>query len=118
MSKEEAGLTFRSSGFFPFFSNSRIPRKNVLHLLTQKVPVPLGRNTAVQILEDLAHWSCHIPNGADIIEAINIQERNKLSFWDAMIICSAKAYGCGVIWSEDLTHGQVYEGIKVLNPFI
>jgi predicted nucleic acid-binding protein len=53
-----------------------------------------------------------------VIEAIHIQQRNKISFWDAMIICSAKELGCKIIWTEDLNPNQLYEGIKVVNPFI
>lgn len=87
-------------------------------VVTQKVPVPLTKDNAAQILEDLSRWSYHIPDSADIIEAIRIQERNKVFFWDGMIINSAKACGCGVIWSEDLSHGQDYEGVKVINPFV
>ncbi|MEW6624204.1 MAG: PIN domain-containing protein [Bacillota bacterium] len=87
-------------------------------IVTQKVPVPLNKEKVIQILEDFSQWSYHIPDAVDVIEAINIQERNKISFWDAMIINSAKASGCGIIWSEDLSHDQSYEGVKVLNPFI
>lgn len=87
-------------------------------VVTQKVPVPLNKDKTMQIIKDLSLWPYHVPDGADVIEAINIQERNKISFWDAMIVNSAKACGCGVIWSEDLTHGQIYEGVKVLNPLI
>ncbi|MDN5362924.1 MAG: hypothetical protein PWP70_1971, partial [Moorella sp. (in: firmicutes)] len=53
----------------------------------------------------------------DVLEAIEIQQRNELSFWDSLIICSAKKLGCDVIWTEDLNTGQRYEGIVVLNPF-
>ena len=37
-------------------------------------------------------------------------------FWDAMIIISAERTGARVLWSEDLSHGQSYDGVTVENP--
>ena len=34
-----------------------------------------------------------------------------------MIIQAAKRSSCGVIYSEDLSDGQVVEGVLVKNPF-
>jgi len=72
---------------------------------------------AAQIISDLSQWKLHIPIVSDVLEAIDIHQRNKLSFWDALIICSAKKLGCAILWTEDLNTGQCYEGVKVLNPF-
>jgi predicted nucleic acid-binding protein len=58
-----------------------------------------------------------LPDVKDVLEAIEIQQQYKLSFWDSLIICSAKKSGCDVIWTEDLNNGQRYEGVVVLNPF-
>jgi predicted nucleic acid-binding protein len=38
------------------------------------------------------------------------------SFWNAMILRSAKELGCGIVHSEDLSPGQEYEGVLVRNP--
>ena len=40
------------------------------------------------------------------------------SFWDAMILRSAKELGCQTLHSEDLNPGQAYEGVQVRNPFL
>ncbi len=85
--------------------------------VTQKVPEPISYEKATQIIEDLSLWHCHSPEAKDVLEAINIQQRNRISFWDAMIVNSAQTCGCNIIWSEDLGHNQIIEGIKVLNPF-
>lgn len=37
--------------------------------------------------------------------------------WDAMIVRSAAALGCTVLWSEDLNVGQMIAGIEIRNPF-
>jgi len=38
-------------------------------------------------------------------------------FWDAMIVRSAAEIGCAVLYSEDLSAGQEYSGVRVENPF-
>jgi predicted nucleic acid-binding protein len=54
---------------------------------------------------------------AIIFDAIDTSVVNQLSFWDSLIICSASAAKCKVIYSEDLNHGQVIRGVEVVNPF-
>lgn len=87
-------------------------------IVTRKLTLPLPVETVMIIIEDLSAWEYHIPDANDVLAAINIQQSYQLSFWDAMIIRSASKLGCNLIWSEDLNHGQSYEGIKVINPFM
>ncbi|MCC6221522.1 MAG: PIN domain-containing protein [Deltaproteobacteria bacterium] len=55
----------------------------------------------------------------DIIrDAIDCSVLNKISFWDALIVASAAAAKCAVLWSEDLNHGQLLQGVRVKNPFV
>lgn len=35
-----------------------------------------------------------------------------------MIINSAAALNCETLWTEDLNHGQTYDGVRVVNPFL
>lgn len=85
--------------------------------ITKKVAIPLSPGTASQIITDLSVWNHHVPDAGDVLEAINIQQRYGISFWDAMIVNSAWKTGCSVIWTEDLNSGQVYGNVKVYNPF-
>lgn len=87
-------------------------------VVTQKVANRLSAETAMQVIEDLSNWKCHVPAIPDITAAIFIQQKNAISFWDAMIIGSAKKLGAEIVWSEDLNHNQLYEGIRVRNPFV
>ena len=41
----------------------------------------------------------------------------QISYWDAAIIESARAAGCGTVLSEDLQHGQSFDGVRVIDPF-
>ncbi len=85
--------------------------------VTRKVATPLLPEQAKDIISHLARWQMHSPTVSDILEAINIQTRYEVSFWDAMIIQSAIRLKCERIWSEDLNAGQQYAGVTVANPF-
>jgi predicted nucleic acid-binding protein len=84
---------------------------------TQKVAKPLEPEVAAQLIADLSVWQVHRPGVEDVLDAIRLQERHQISFWDAMIIASALQLGCQTIWSENLNPGQVYGRVTVVNPF-
>ena len=52
-----------------------------------------------------------------ILKAINISIKNKFSFWDSLILSAAIQSGCIICYSEDLSNGQIIEGVKIVNPF-
>lgn len=85
--------------------------------VTQKVAKPLAPEVAAQIMADLSAWQIHRPGLEDVLDAIRLQGRYQMSFWDAMIVASAIQLGCQTIWSEDLNPGQVYEQVTVASPF-
>jgi predicted nucleic acid-binding protein len=68
-------------------------------------------------VERLAAWRVHSPDAGDVVAAIGIHESRQLSFWDAMIVRSAQRLRCEVLWTEDLDHGQVIEGVEIRDPF-
>lgn len=47
-----------------------------------------------------------------------IQDRYRLSYWDALIVAAAKAASCRYLLSEDLQEGQEFDDVKVVNPFL
>ena len=49
--------------------------------------------------------------------AIEIKKRYGLQFYDSLLLATAEANGCEEFWSEDLNDGQVYCGMKAVNPF-
>lgn len=57
-------------------------------------------------------------NLAQLDRGFEIQRRQKLSFWDSMIVAAARAQGCGdMLSSEDMEDGRIVEGMRVANPF-
>jgi predicted nucleic acid-binding protein len=85
--------------------------------VTQKVAKPLAAEVAAQIISDLEVWRVHQPGVADVQSAIRLQGRYQISFWDAMILASALALQCEIVWSEDLSAGQRFDTLTVANPF-
>jgi predicted nucleic acid-binding protein len=72
---------------------------------------------AEETIRDLSCWKIHRPSHADIINAIGVQRRFRLSWWDAMIVNSAIESGAGILWSEDLSNGQDFGTLAVRDPF-
>jgi predicted nucleic acid-binding protein len=52
-----------------------------------------------------------------ILAAIELHRLHRLSFWDALIVRSARAAGCSVLFSEDMKHAENYDGVRIVNPF-
>ena len=85
--------------------------------VTRKVARPLAADVAAEVVADLAAWRVHAPIVEDMNQAIAIHRRYAISFWDALTVRSAAQLGCATLWSEDLNAGQIYEGVRVVNPF-
>jgi predicted nucleic acid-binding protein len=54
----------------------------------------------------------------DVMQGIWTARRHDLSHWDGMIIRAAERAGVGIVYSEDMKHGQNYGNVRVCNPFI
>jgi predicted nucleic acid-binding protein len=53
----------------------------------------------------------------DVLAAIDLHRVHRLSFWDALILRSAKHAGCSVLFTEDPQDRGTIEGIRIVNPF-
>ncbi len=82
-----------------------------------KTRPPLERSRVKEVVKSLSLLAVHSPAASDVLAALDLGERYPVSFWDAMIVQSAKRLGCRVIWSEDLSDGVSYDGVEVRNPF-
>jgi predicted nucleic acid-binding protein len=43
--------------------------------------------------------------------------RDRISFWNALILATASAAGCGEVLSGDLEHGRSFGRVRVVDPF-
>ena len=57
------------------------------------------------------------PTLAVFDDALALAERFQVSFYDAAILAAARRLKCRVVYSEDLSDGQDYDGVRVVNPF-
>ncbi len=68
-------------------------------------------------IRDLLAWRPVQIDAALLETGWAIQDRYRLSYWDALIVAAAKAASCRYLLSEDLQEGQEFDGVKVVNPF-
>ena len=68
-------------------------------------------------VELLAEFDVAAPEVADILAAIDLHLLHGFSFWDALVLRSAKQTGCSVLFSEDLQAARELDGVLVVNPF-
>jgi predicted nucleic acid-binding protein len=68
-------------------------------------------------VELLGEFDVSTPDLADILAAIDLHRLHVFSFWDALILRTAKQAGCTVLFSEDMQHTRTLDGLQILNPF-
>ena len=54
---------------------------------------------------------------ASLAAAPEIKRRYRFSYWDSAIVAAAGALGCEELFSEDMTHGRVIDGVMIVDPF-
>ncbi len=86
--------------------------------VTRKLPAPLPHAEARQIVADLATWKVVETSKEDVVAAIDHMLTWKLSYWDAMVVTAAQKGRAVILWSEDMQHGQEFDQLKLINPFI
>ena len=52
------------------------------------------------------------------MKTLEIQKTHGISYWDAAIIVAASELRCDTLYTEDLNHGQIYNDVRVVNPFL
>jgi predicted nucleic acid-binding protein len=85
--------------------------------VTRKIREPLPVSEAVEVLERLAMLPVVAVDWPTVRQAVRIQQRYGLSYWDGLVLAAAQGAGCSKVVSEDLNPGQGYDGIVVENPF-
>jgi predicted nucleic acid-binding protein len=49
--------------------------------------------------------------------AIDISRRYGFRIYDSLILAAARQAECTTVYTEDLQHGQILEGLRIKNPF-
>ena len=84
--------------------------------LRNKVKKPLDAKATRDVVSDYLTWQVVVNGGDSILEALDLETRYQVSFWDALVIQAAQASGAEILYSEDLSDGQRYGSVRVKNP--
>jgi predicted nucleic acid-binding protein len=85
--------------------------------VVKKASRPLSAEQALEWIEHLTAFPCQAVDHRLVRVAIEVSERYLISYWDAAILSAAQALGAETVYSEDLNDGQLYSGVRVVNPF-
>ena len=75
------------------------------------------RDEARAEIRDLIEWNPIATTPELLEDAWRIQDRYKISFWDAAIVAAAGIASCRYLLTEDLQEGCSMNGVVVVNPF-
>jgi predicted nucleic acid-binding protein len=69
------------------------------------------------LLQQMQAFELAVVDVPTINHAIDISILTQISFWDALLFAAAAQLNCSSVLTEDLNHGQLVNGIRVVNPF-
>ena len=84
---------------------------------TRRFNPPMTKREARALVAMYGVWHVVEPDAALILSASLLEERHRLSFWDALIIEAAARSGAVRLLTEDLQAGRRLSGVLVENPF-
>ena len=83
-----------------------------------KANPPMRNDDAQQYLATVFRPLLAVHSSAALIsEAIRIEGRHRLSWYDSLIVAAAIEAKCQILYSEDLQHGQRFGDVTVKDPF-
>ncbi len=115
--KEKKGIASGLIASLDFSISSQVIQEFISNALGKK-SLGLGESNITALLASLDEEQV-VPVTLDLIRrSVAIRHRFGISHWDSTIIAAAQQHGCHALYSEDLSHGQDYDGVKVINPFL
>lgn len=114
----------RAAEWLGYLWESRLGRVSVqvLHeyylTVTAKLDPGLPTEEAREDILALGSWSPLTLTIELAEKAWDAQDRWGFSFWDSLIVASAQTQRCGTLLTEDLSHGQDLDGLRVVSPFV
>ena len=81
-------------------------------------PDRIPRDKAITLIRAWSRFDVQDVTMAVLEAALGIQARFGFSYWDSAVIAAASALGCRRLYSEDMTHTQVVDGVMIINPFV
>ena len=66
----------------------------------------------------LESFACQPIDRSVVLAGVALSRRYQISYWDAALIAAAKRLRLETLYTEDLNHGQTYDGVRVINPLL
>lgn len=88
----------------------------LFNVLTRKLRIPA--RAAQAVAQSYAQWSV-VPSDTLLVQAaMDTAAAHQLSIWDAMVVAAALRAEAHTLYTEDLSHGQSFGTLTVVNPFL
>jgi predicted nucleic acid-binding protein len=84
---------------------------------TGKLDPPIPRTAARELVVLYSTWPVVQVDVPLVLAASELEERHRLSFWDALVVEAARRAGAARLVSEDLQPGRGIGGVLIENPF-
>jgi predicted nucleic acid-binding protein len=84
--------------------------------LRRKVKKPIPVEEVRSLVQDYLSWDVVVNTSASVLQALDLELRYKVSFWDALVLQAAEASGATILYSEDLAKDQHYGALQIVNP--
>jgi predicted nucleic acid-binding protein len=84
---------------------------------TRKMERPVQPEKVAAFLEKILVFPCVAGTPGLYRQAVRLVQRYGVHPYDAAVLAAAQELGAHTVYSEDLSHGQDYDGVKVVNPF-
>ena len=84
--------------------------------LRRKVAKPVALDELRALVRDYLSWEIVVNTPESVVQALEIEVRYQISFWDALILNAAEQCGARALYSEDLAAKQIYGTVQVVNP--
>jgi predicted nucleic acid-binding protein len=86
-------------------------------VITRKFARQVSREDAWDDVQRFLTWHPKSIDADVLVDAREIEQRHRLSWWDSLIVAAARTQGCVLLLTEDLQDGANYSGLSVRNPF-
>ena len=86
-------------------------------IATRKIKPPMPAGDARAEVRRYELWQPWQIDHATVESAWAVESRYGLHYWDSLVVAAAQHLGCRYLLSEDMSHGQHYGGVQVINPF-
>lgn len=86
--------------------------------VTRKLARPLSADQALEAIRSLSAFRVRDIHVGLVRAAVQRSVTSQLSYWDSLIVETAIEARATSLFTEDLQHGQNFDGLLVINPYV